>query len=156
MCHPGYPDKDGVPWIATQDRLSELQQLQSEYFISIGKKNKLSSFLDLKSGDRLSFRRILIYSKLDKGTGNYNTTFRLKKMFEKMGFQVYLWNASDQLEMESEVSDLFHFLLNFGISLIIGVNASRSAQIINKAVRCLRVPYFLVITSTDANITFKS
>ena len=99
---------------------------------------------------------MLIYSKLDKGTGNYTTTFRLKTMFEKMGFQVYLWNASDKLEIESEASDLFHFLLNFGISLIIGVNASRSAQIINQAVRCLRVPYILVIAGTDANITFKN
>ena len=77
-------------------------------------------------------------------------------MFRNMGFEVYLWNASDQLDLESESSDLFKFLLNFGISVIIGVNASRSAEIINKATRRLKVPYFLVIAGTDANITFKN
>ena len=57
--------------------------------------------------------------------------------------------------METESSDLFKFLVSFGISLIIGVNASRSAEIIEKATKFIRVPYFLVIAGTDANITFQ-
>jgi hypothetical protein len=58
--------------------------------------------------------------------------------------------------MDVESSDLFKFCLNFGVSLIVGVNASRSAQIIYKATRKLRVPYLLVIAGTDANITFQN
>lgn len=72
-----------------------------------------------------------------------------------MGFKVYLWNVVDTIELITEAQDLYKFLLNFGISLIIGVNATRSAEIIYQATLALRVPYFLLIAGTDANITFQ-
>lgn len=77
-------------------------------------------------------------------------------MYEKMGFIVYLWNTDDKIDLKVEASDLFYFLLNFGITLILGVNVSRSAQIIHEAVKRIAVPYMLMVAGTDANITFKS
>ena len=77
-------------------------------------------------------------------------------MFEKMGYIVYLWNTDDKIDLKVEASDLFYFLLNFGITLILGVNVSRSAQIIHEAVKRIAVPYMLMVAGTDANITFKS
>ena len=73
-----------------------------------------------------------------------------------MGFIVYLWNTDDKIDLKVEASDLFYFLLNFGITLILGVNVSRSAQIIHEAVKRIAVPYMLMVAGTDANITFKS
>lgn len=61
----------------------------------------------------------------------------------------------DRIDLGTESEDLFRFLLNFGISLIIGVNATRSAEIVELATRRMRVPYILIIAGTDANLTFK-
>lgn len=72
-----------------------------------------------------------------------------------MGFKVYLWNVVETIDLATEAHDLFKFLLNFGISLILGVNATRSAEIIYQATLTLRVPFFLLIAGTDANITFQ-
>ena len=72
-----------------------------------------------------------------------------------MGFRVYLWSASDLLDLVVEASDLSKFLRNFGISIIVGVNVSRSARIIYQATIPIAVPFIFVIAGTDANITFK-
>ena len=76
-------------------------------------------------------------------------------MFEKLGYQVYLWNASDDLDLETESNDLYKFLVTFGITLVFGINVSRSAIIISKATSRFKVPYVLMVAGTDANITFK-
>jgi len=77
-------------------------------------------------------------------------------MYQKIGFEVYLWNTDDKIDIKVEASDLFRFLLNFGINLILGVNVSRSAQIIHEAIMKIAVPYILMVAGTDANITFKT
>lgn len=76
-------------------------------------------------------------------------------MLGQMGFAVYLWNVVDCLHTLTEAEDLFRFLLNFRISLIVGVNATRSAEIIKMATAKMRVPFLLIIAGTDANITFR-
>lgn len=50
--------------------------------------------------------------------------------------------------------------MGFGISLILGVNVSRSARIIHAATHSsvrvrMQVPYILVVAGTDANYTFQ-
>jgi len=49
--------------------------------------------------------------------------------------------------------------MNFQISLIIGVNVTRTGQIIYEATHSKKpirmdIPYFLVIAGTDANLSF--
>ena len=69
-------------------------------------------------------------------------------MFEKLGYQVYLWNASDDLDVETESNDLYKFLVTFGITLVFGINVSRSAIIISKATSRFKVPYVLMVAGT--------
>jgi len=98
---------------------------------------------------------MLIYSKMLRGSGNYTTSIRYKSLFSSLGFEVFLYSVEDFIDVDKEAQDMEQFLLRFKISLILGVNITRSAGVLYQATRKIAVPYILVVAGTDANITFQ-
>ena len=76
-------------------------------------------------------KNILLIGDFTYGTGNLITAQRIKKIFNELGYNVFIYSIQYLLSGENE-SNIFlkKFLLKNQISLIVGINVWRSGKII--------------------------
>jgi len=101
----------------------------------IFKESELINFSDLEySGievENINTKNILILGDITYGTGNLITAQRMKRIFNKLGYNSFLFNIRYLLSGENKDYTLLKkFIKNKNIGLIVGINIWRSGKII--------------------------
>lgn len=173
MCHPG-----NVPssfywddFNSSNDRIHEKKILE-KYFIHKREKEQINfvNFLDLTESyfqvkndiiiTNNNKQNILLIGDFTFGTGNSTTAIRLQSIFQKLEYNVFLYNIK-YINNDSKLEDRFYkslqkFIINKKINLIIGIHLWRSGRVLNKLRKLkenflISSPYILIVSGTDAN-----
>ena len=92
---------------------------------------------------------------MTQGSGNCTTSKRLSIILRKLGFRVYFFSKLSFPYSEMEEKTFSNFIIRFKISFIIGINITKTAELIHSTLFKnkigYRIPYILVIAGTDAN-----
>ncbi len=142
----------------SRDRLHEKETIESYFKKNIHNLKPFSS-IATDCGDKLN---ILILGDLTYGTGNSITAKRLKKIFNGLGYNTYLFNVKYLNTFENtkdvEVMSLINFILSKKIHLIVGINLWRAGRIIHSLKKSTQkeifidLKYLIILSGTDANI----
>ncbi len=142
----------------SRERLHEKETIENYFKRNI---HYIKPFSSITSDceDKLN---ILILGDLTYGTGNCITAKRLKKIFNGLGYNTYLFNVkclnSFENTKEIEVESLINFILSKRIHLIVGINLWRAGRIIYTLKKTtekeifIDLKYLMILSGTDANL----
>jgi hypothetical protein len=100
---------------------------------------------------------VLIMGELTYGTGNLITGKRLRNIFDKLGYNVFMYNVkyiNESEDIDTYLNRIKHLLINNRIHLIVGIHLWRSGRVISLIREKLnfKIPSILVVSGTDANV----
>jgi hypothetical protein len=159
--------------------MHEKNTLEKLYENKILKENQIINFSDLEypvMEKNTNSINILILGDITYGTGNLITAQRMKRIFNNLGFNTFIYNIRYLLSEENKnYKNLKKFIKNMKIGLFIGINIWRSGKIIHHLLNdsklvCLNsftgdsdgipnlikvIPFFFIVAGTDANCFIK-